>query len=294
VLELAAAVAGFLLPDTLAELAERIRQITVRVRGRRSGHGSGVIWRPDGHIVTNAHVAHRVATVVLPDGRAFETEVRGWDPERDLAMIKVDAGLLPAAAIGDSASLRPGDLVFASGHPFGGARALTAGIVHAVGGLGGSRGSRWVEADVRVEPGNSGGPLVDASGRVVGVTAMVAGGLALAVPSDVVERFLGGAHTGARLGVTVCPVVGPRGDPPNIGFVILEVAPRSPAAEAGLAIGDVLIAVDDEVFRRPDDLLRAVETASRANGVRLEFTRGGARRILTVHLGGGRPRAALP
>ena len=76
--------------------------------------------------------------------------------------------------------------------------------------------------------------------------------------------------------------------------MILEVAPRSPAAEAGLAIGDVLIAVDDEVFRRPDDLLRAVETASRANGVRLEFTRGGARRILTVLLGGGRPRAALP
>ena len=293
-LELAAAVAGFLLPDTLAELAERIRQITVRVRGRRSGDGSGVIWRPDGHIVTNAHVAHRVATVVLPDGRAFETEVRGWDPERDLAMIKVDAGLLPAAAIGDAGSLRPGDLVFASGHPFGGARALTAGIVHAVRSRGGSRGSPWVEADVRVEPGDSGGPLVDACGRVVGVTAMVAGGLALAIPSDIVERFLGGAYTGARLGVTVCPVVGPRGDPPNVGFVVLEVAPQSPAAQAGLVMGDVLIAVDDEVFRRPDDLLRAVETTSRANGLRLEFTRGGARRVRTVLLGRGPHRATLP
>jgi len=293
-LEQALGAAGFALPDTLAELAERIRQITVRVHGRSSGYGSGVIWRPDGHIVTNAHVAHRFATVVLPDGRAFRAEVSGWDPERDVAMIKVDAGLLPAAAIGDSASLRPGDLVFASGHPFGGARALTAGIVHAVSRRGGSRGSRWVEADVRVEPGNSGGPLVDARGRVVGVTAMVAGGLALAVPSDVVERFLGGAYTGARLGVTVCPVVGPRGDPPNVGFVILEVAPGSPAAEAGLVMGDVLIAVDDEVFRRPDDLLRAVQTTSRANGLRLEFTRGGRRRIRTVLLGGGRHPATLP
>src|SRR5438445_801350 len=161
-LEQALGAAGVALPDTLAELAERIRQITVRVHGRSSGYGSGVIWRPDGHIVTNAHVAHRFATVVLPDERAFRAEVSGWDPERDLAMIKVDAGLLPAAAIGDAASLRPGDLVFASGHPFGGARALTAGIVHAVRSRGGSRGSPWVEADVRVGPGDSGGPLVEA------------------------------------------------------------------------------------------------------------------------------------
>jgi serine protease Do len=293
-LEPTVAVADFPLPDTLAELAERIRQITVRVHGRSSGSGSGVIWRPDGHIVTNAHVARRFATVVLPDGRAFQAEVSGWDPARDVALIKVDAERLPAAAIGDSASLRPGDLVFASGHPFGGARALTAGVVHAVRKRGGSTGPHWVEADVRVEPGNSGGPLVDARGRVVGVTAMVADGLALAVPSDVVERFLGGAYPGGRLGVTVCPVVGPRRDPPNVGFVVLEVAPGSPAAEAGLVMGDVLIAVDEQVFRRPDDLLRAVETARRANGLRLEFTRGGARRTRTVLLGRGRHPATLP
>ncbi len=141
------------LAEGLAGLAERIRQITVRVHGRGSGHGSGVIWRPDGHIVTSAHVASRLATVVLPDDRAFETEVIACDPERDLAAIKVDAGPLPAAAIGDSDALRVGDMVFAVGHPFGGTGTLTAGIVHRVRRRDGSSDRRWVEADVRVLPG---------------------------------------------------------------------------------------------------------------------------------------------
>jgi len=198
------------LAEGLAGLAERIRQITVRVHGRGSGHGSGVIWRPDGHIVTSAHVASRLATVVLSDDRAFETAVIACDPERDLAAIKVDAGPLPAAAIGDSDALRVGDMVFAVGHPFGGTGTLTAGIVHRVRRRDGPSDRRWVEADVRVAPGNSGGPLVDAHGRVIGINAMVAGGVALAVPSNVVERFLSDADARARLGGAGRPGVGHR------------------------------------------------------------------------------------
>lgn len=169
-----------------AAMAAELARVTVEVRGRGAGGaavGAGVIWHPDGLILTNAHVAHRDVTVVLADGRACGARLVARDPRRDLAALVVDATGLPAAEIGDSGALRVGELVLAVGNPLGLVRALSAGLVHAV-------GPRAIHADLRLAPGNSGGPLADARGRVVGLNAMIVGGLAFAVPSRAGWRFV--------------------------------------------------------------------------------------------------------
>ena len=192
----------------LTAVAERLRASTVQVRVGGRGGGAGIVWpgRP-GIVVTNAHVIGRAgrAAVETADGRVLEAPVVRRDPLRDLAALAVAPGALPApVTLGDCRALRPGELVLAVGSPWGVPSALSVGIVHRSGTAGG-RGalmnqgrtasddgrSRWVVADVRLAPGNSGGPLADARGRVVGVNAMVVNGrLALAVPCDEVEHFL--------------------------------------------------------------------------------------------------------
>ena len=186
------------LADAFNRVAEQLRQSTVQVRGRRGpGGGSGVIWQPDGVIITNAHVVRGAeAIVTLADGRTFDAAVTARDDERDLAALKTEAADLPAAPIGDSDGLRVGELVLAVGNPLGLTGAVTAGVVHAIGGGEGPRQRGWVQADVRLAPGNSGGPLADAQGRVIGINSMIAGGLALAVPSNAVARFLAGSTDG--------------------------------------------------------------------------------------------------
>ncbi len=174
----------------LETLAVRLRAITVAIRVGRSGAGTGVIWTPDGTVVTNAHVASRPsAEIVLDDGRRFGARVEARDARRDLALLRIDAGVLPAAVPRDPSTLRAGELLVALGNPLGIANALSVGIAHAPGG----ERSRLVQADLRLAPGNSGGPLADARGRIVGINSMVAGSLALAVPSDAVMRFVRGA-----------------------------------------------------------------------------------------------------
>jgi serine protease Do len=170
----------------VAALADGLRRVTVRVRGQ--GDGSGVIWRRDGLIVTNAHVAREQhPEVVLCDERTLQARLVARDPNRDLALLAVQADDLPAARLGNAATLRVGDLVLALGHPLGMTNALSLGIVHAVGG---GASPRWIRADVRLAPGNSGGPLADAHGRVIGLNTLVTGGLAYAIPITAVARFL--------------------------------------------------------------------------------------------------------
>jgi serine protease Do len=195
-----------LLASELAALAERLRRSTVQVRAGRTGAGSGLILRADGLIVTNAHVARsRRLSVVLADGRPLPASIVAVEPQRDLAALSVEASALPAAPIGDSDALRVGELVFAVGNPLGLVGAVSTGIVHAVEALHGTRGDDWVRADVRLLPGNSGGPLADVQGRVVGINSMVVGGLAFAVPSNTVKRFLNDLGERAYLGITTQP-----------------------------------------------------------------------------------------
>jgi serine protease Do len=184
----------------LNELAAALRESTVAVRVGRSGAGTGVVWSADGVIVTNAHVATRpVAEVAFADGRTFAARVERRDVQRDLALLRVDVAGLQPVAVRDPATLRVGEVLVAFGHPMGVANALTMGIAHTEFGTG---KRRFVSADVRLAPGNSGGPLADVEGRVVGINSITVGGdLALAVPSDDVERFLGRTRPDARLGV---------------------------------------------------------------------------------------------
>jgi serine protease Do len=179
-----------LLAGDLAAVAERLRAVTVEVRGRsrRAGSGSGVVWRP-GVVVTNAHVATGRSLVVQTlDGVVREAEVLASDARRDLAVLRVATERLPVAEIATPGGLRVGTLVVAVGYPLGIGGAVTTGIVHALPAP--RRGAPLILADVRLLPGNSGGPLGDATGRVVGVNAMILRGLAAAIPSDAVERYL--------------------------------------------------------------------------------------------------------
>jgi serine protease Do len=195
VLEAALAALGWMgLP---AEVLERVRPGIVRVQGQGSAGAGGIVWRPD-TVVTNLHVvsgARRALRVVSADGRARVARVLDTSDRLDLALLEVSGADLLPAPIGRSARLRVGELVFAVGHPWGQPWVVTAGVVSGLGALsvsGEAAHGSYIRSDVRLAPGNSGGPLLDARGEVVGLNAMVIGGdLAVAIPSDVVRRWLG-------------------------------------------------------------------------------------------------------
>jgi serine protease Do len=271
--------------DELTDIVERLQRSTVQVRSRRVGGGSGVIWQPDGLIITNAHVAREPRVdVELWDGRTLDGEVLLHDPRRDLAAVKVKATDLPAAPIGDSGALRVGQLVIAVGNPLGMVGALSTGIIHAIAPAEGRGPGDWVRADVRLLPGNSGGPLADASGRVIGINSMVAGGLGLAVPSDAVQRFLRDRGERPQLGVVMQPALVPFKGQQVPGFVVLEVVAGSPAESAGLTMGDVLIGIGGHLFQDPSDLGTALADADPGSTFRLELIRGGRPMTLEVVL----------
>ena len=252
--------------EGLGEVAERLRRSTVQVLTGPHGAGSGVIWDAAGLIITNAHVAqHPRPRVQLWDGRDFAATVTARDPRRDLAALSIDAGGLPAATAGDSNALRVGEIVVAIGSPLGFVGALTTGVVHAIGPLRALGSQHWVQADVRLAPGNSGGPLADASGRVIGINTMIAGGLGLAIPSNSVTRFLRHGATGIGLGVVIRQVRG--------GMLVLGVEPGSPAAISSLMIGDLIASANGRVLASPDDLHDAI-AASQGGVLDLEFFRG--------------------
>jgi serine protease Do len=274
------------------EIAEKLRRSTVLVYAGARGNGSGVIWSADGAIITNAHVARASQIrVQLWDGREFEAALVSRDTRRDLAELRISAANLPAATPADSTQVRPGELAIAIGNPLGFVGALTTGVVHAVGPLRRLGPEPWVQADVRLAPGNSGGPLADAHGRVIGINTMVAGSLALAVPSNAVTNFLAADPIDAWLGVIVAPVRVPRPASRSkvFGLVLLEVEPDSPAANASLLPGDILLGTGEKSFASLDDLASALQ-GSGPRLLRLAFLRGNYERFrqVTVQLGGQR------
>jgi serine protease Do len=274
--------------DGLGELAERVRRFTVLVEPGERGNGSGVIWGSDGTIVTNAHVARGAqARVSLWDGREFSGEVVSRDVPRDLAALRISATGLIAATAADSSQIRPGEVAIAVGNPLGFLGALTMGVVQRVGPLRGISGQSWVQADVRLAPGNSGGPLADSRGRVIGINTMVAGRLALAIPSNDVSRFVEGGSGVQWLGVAVRPVRLPRFDRGRAGLLLLEVEPNSPAGQASLMAGDILLGTGEVTFSSAEDLASALE-GKEPRVLRLQFLRGDYRKIrrVSVWLGG--------
>ncbi len=270
----------------LGEIADRLRRSTVLVRpGGSRGNGSGVLWSSDGLIVTNAHVAQGSrAEVSLWDGREFRAEVISRDARRDLAALRISTDDLLAAEFGDSSRVRAGEIAIAVGNPLGFVGALTTGVVHGVGPIRGLGAQSWVQSDVRLAPGNSGGPLADARGRVIGINAMVAGRLALAIASNEVARFLRGESGGEslRLGVSVMPVRLPRSTGGRkFALVLAAVEPGTPAARASLMPGDILLGTQEKRFASVRDLAEALQ-GDDAGLLRLEFLRGDYERVRRV------------
>lgn len=270
--------------DAVGQLAASLRKSTVQVRASRSGGGSGVVWRSDGIIVTNAHVAtgKRVA-VELHDGTVLRAEVTARDSERDLASLKVNASGLPAAPAGDSDAARAGDLAFAVGNPLGLVGAVTSGIIFAAGSQHG-RSARWLQADIRIAPGNSGGPLADARGHVLGINSMMYGGLAIAVPSNAIQRFLRTQNGRPRLGVTVEPVSLRARTGAIPGLLIFEVASGSSAERAGLLPGDVIVRIGERPLRSAQDLPDTLVDLGTGGSLHLGLVRAGAPLELAVPL----------
>ena len=268
-------------------VSEQLRRSTVLVHAGDRGSGSGVIWQRDGLIVTNAHVARGGRTrIQLWDGRELEATLVSRDPRADLAALRVDARDLPAAQVADSSKLHTGELAIAIGNPLGFVGALTTGSIHAIGPLRGFGSRSWVQANVRLAPGNSGGPLADARGYVIGINTMVAGRLALAIPSNAVSHFVAAGPGDAWLGVTLHPVRVPRLNSSAFGLVILEIEPQSPAEHASLLPGDILVGTEGSPFESIEDLARSLAGNS-PRLLRLEFLRGDYGRIrrVSVQLG---------
>lgn len=183
--------------NDLADTTAAARRSLVQITNGRGGVGAGTIWHSDGLIVTNYHVVagHSSLSVSLQTGETLPARVLAASPERDLAALMVEANSMPTIAPGDSRALRPGQWVLALGHPWGVLGAVTAGVVIAlgpqIGDLRSPNGQDWLAVSLHVRPGCSGGPLLDAQGRMVGVTTIMNGpGVGVAVPVHVVKAFL--------------------------------------------------------------------------------------------------------
>ncbi|MFT7775588.1 Do family serine endopeptidase [Roseateles sp.] len=267
------------------------------------GQGSGFIISSDGLVLTNAHVVRdaKQVTVKLSDRREFSAQVLGSDPATDIAVLKIDAKGLPAVQLGDPRQVQVGDYVLAIGAPYGFEQTATQGIVSAKSrSLPGDSVVPFIQTDAAVNPGNSGGPLFDASGRVVGVNAQIYSqsggfqGLAFAIPVDVALKVKDqivahGKVEHARLGVTLqdlsAPLAASFGLGSPDGALVSSVMPDSAAAKAGLKAGDVITAVDGEAVHVAGDVSSRVGLARPGDKLKLEFWRDKSRLSETVALG---------
>ena len=267
-----------------------------------NGAGSGFVFTPDGLVLTNSHVVSGATRVVVtsPDGRSHDADLVGDDPETDLAVLRITAPELAAADLGDSAALRPGQLVVAVGNPYGLQHTVTAGVISALGRSLRARSGRLmdniIQTDAALNPGNSGGPLVNARGQVVGVnTAMILGGqgLSFAVPINTARLVIPSLLREGRvrrsyigIGVQDVPllrrVVRFFDLAADSGVLVVSVEPGSPASLAGVRDGDIIVGLDGQPVAGADDLHRLL-IADRIGRVQaLSVIRGSERVTVTV------------
>jgi serine protease Do len=275
----------------------------VQVRSRGRGAGAGVIWDENGFLLTNHHVVAggcrgAKVQVVLQDGRTFDAEAVKRSRSLDLALLCIQGhpGDLPTALVGDSDALRVGELVFAIGHPWGRLGAVTAGIVSSLGVVRGPGGrARYIRSDISLAPGNSGGPLLNAQGEVVGLNAMIVGSLALSIPSRAASAWLAGSRERhRRLGVQILPVELPaplrRDRVGRTGLMVVAVEGGEPADRAGLLVGDVLLSAAGEPSADVESLLDSLARAG--DVVHLRVMRGGTVSEIEVDIGAQGPGRA--
>ncbi|HXH87525.1 MAG TPA: trypsin-like peptidase domain-containing protein [Gaiellaceae bacterium] len=266
--------------------------------GTAQSQGSGFVYDAEGHVITNQHVVDgaKSVTVKFSDGSTYEAEVVGSDPSTDVAVIKVDAppAVLDALALGDSDAVAVGDGVVAIGSPFGLEQTVTTGIVSALHRQITSPNNfaidDAIQTDAAINHGNSGGPLLDLQGRVIGVNSQIESesggndGVGFAVPSNTVEKIADaliddGSVEHAYLGVSTQDV----GD--ANGAVISEVRAGTPAAAAGLKSGDVVTKIDGDEVASSDVLRRVIDSHAPGDTVELTLVRDGATKTLKAELG---------
>jgi S1-C subfamily serine protease len=274
--------------------------VHVGVRGERRGRaaegaGSGVIISPDGLILTNNHVVDgaREMRLTLSDGRSFPARILGADPDTDLAVLRGETSEhLPSAALGNSKRVKPGQVAIAIGNPLGFQSSVSAGIVSAVGrSLRGQNGrliGDVIQTDVALNPGNSGGPLVNSRAEVIGInTAMIMGaqGICFAVAANTALNVLGQILTHGRVRRARIGIVGEQvplstraayraGLKQSSGVAVREVQPSSPAHDAGLRPGDVVVAIDAEAVTGIDDIFRVLDDRRIGRDVTVAILRG--------------------
>jgi S1-C subfamily serine protease len=270
----------------------------------RRGGGSGFVFTPDGLILTNSHVVHDATRieVKLADGRRAPAHTIGDDPATDLAVIRIDVSGLQAAPLGDSQQLRPGQMAIAIGNPYGFQSTVTAGVISALGRSLRSYSGRLIEdviqTDAALNPGNSGGPLVDSRGQVIGVntaTILPAQGICFAIGINtakfVASRLLrDGRIRRSYIGVSAQTVPIHRrvvrfyGLARETGVVVVGIEDRSPARTAGLREGDVIVALDEKPVAGVDDLHRLLTDAQVGARCALTVIRHTERLILPIFL----------
>jgi S1-C subfamily serine protease len=273
---------------TVAAVAAQVSPsvVNIRVQHQRKdangeGSGSGFVITPDGFIVTNSHVVHgaKTMTVTLADGQSYHAWLIGDDPESDLAVIRIDAPGLVPARLGDSQSIRVGQIAIAIGSPYGFQQTVTAGVVSALGRSIRAQSGRLVDniiqTDAALNPGNSGGPLMNSRGEVIGVNTAVilpAQGICFAIASNTVELVAAWLIKEGRIRRSWIGVAGQNVPihtrvvrfhrlAASEGVLIVGVEPHSPAADAGLREGDILVAFKGEPVASIDQLQRRLVAA---------------------------------
>lgn len=266
------------------------------------GTGSGFVFTPDGYVMTNSHVVHGASEieVMLVDGRRFQARLVGDDPGTDLAVIRITAPDLKAARLGDSRSLKPGQLVIAIGNPCGFQCSVTAGVVNALGrslrSVSGRLIDDIIQTDAALNPGNSGGPLVTACGEVVGVNTaivMAAQGICFAIPSSTARHVAGplirtGRIRRAYIGLGGQNLNLPRrlvrfhGLKAESGVLIIQVEPNSPAGKAGVQERDLLVEYDGRPITGIDDLRRMLTEERIGAKTQMTVIRGPERLVIEV------------
>lgn len=293
---------------SVVHAVDTVGPAVVRVHPLQGGFGanalgSGVIITPDGLVLTNSHVVRGAAKaqLVTLDGKDLTAQVIGDDPDTDLALLRIDQGAnLPAARLGDSKALRRGQLVIAIGAPLGFEATVTAGVVSALGrSLRGERGrliEDLIQTDAALNPGNSGGPLCNASGEVVGIaTAIITGahGLCFAIASNTASLVVGELSRHGRVRRGSLGIVAQQAPiPPQVaraldlaqpfGVWVAGLEPNGPAARAGVQQGDLLVAADGRPLTGLDDLLRSLDSGSIDKTMQLTVVRGERKLMLDV------------